>query len=492
MRVRPLDRRRRARLRVREEGGFTIVEAAIGALLLVLGALSVLQLFDVGTRNAYRAEESQVVNNLLQAQLEEIRRLPYAEIALTELPQKVPDSYDPRWRVEDERYATDRDGGGLEQLVYVGGTTPAGDQVTEGEVMPVSDPITVGDVTVRVFRFITWTSDPNCAECGAGVMKRVIVAAKVLRAPMSAEREFQELQSTITDPTITPEDNPAPPTEDPGTATVQLWLTDTTCDQSERVQTTADHQAHNTLSTCEAGQQTGETPGAPDLLDERPPQLIENPELLLFDYATDAAAEPVEGGDQDIGLLLPSDPIEECPVSPNDVPTDDPDAHLWRHYWVSPPVANENAELTGKGALELYTKTINGAAHPGELCAWLSVREPPAGPGEPAIDHHVVNVGDLGEGECRSGLGLNQPSFQFIRASWPQSWQKVTMPLCFVSVDGSGEIVPTELETGSRIVLTVMVAPDGTNPGQGLELMYDQVGFESRLELETNKVLDFD
>jgi type II secretory pathway pseudopilin PulG len=477
---------------LRDEGGFTLVEALIGALLLVIGALSVMQLLDIGTRNVYRTEESQVVNNLLQAELEEMRQLPYAQVALTEPPEKVPDRNDPRWRVEGDRYATGRDGGGLERLVFNGGTTPAGDPVTEGAVEPMSEPVTVGDVQVRIFRFVTWTHDPNCNECGAGVMKRLIVAAKVVRAPVSAEREFQELQTTLTDPTITPEDNPAPPTDDPGTATLQLWLTDTTCDHAARIQTTEDHRAHNTLSTCEAGEQVGETPGAPDLLSPRPPQLVDNPGLNLFDYATDAAAEPVEGADEDIGLLLPNGPIDECPVSPNDVPTDDPDAHLWRHYWVSPPIANAGAELTGRGALELYTQTINGATHAGELCAWLSVREPPGEPGGVAIDHHVVNVGSLGEGECREGLGLNQPSFQFVRVPWPKSWEKVTMALCFVSVNEEGEIVPTSLEPGSRIVLTVMVAPEDTRPGQGLELMYDQIGFESRLELETNKVLAFD
>jgi Tfp pilus assembly protein PilV len=40
-----------------DERGFTVVEGAVAALILVIGALAALQAFDSGTRNTFRAEQ---------------------------------------------------------------------------------------------------------------------------------------------------------------------------------------------------------------------------------------------------------------------------------------------------------------------------------------------------------------------------------------------------------------------------------------------------
>jgi hypothetical protein len=47
------------------------------------------------------------------------------------------------------------------------------------------------------------------------------------------------------------------------------------------------------------------------------------------------------------------------------------------------------------------------------------------------------------------------------------------------------------LPPNSRIAISLMVRKSGTDHGQGLEFMYDAVGFESRLELETNQIFSF-
>ena len=72
-----------------DERGMTIVEVAVAGLILLIGALSSLQLFDVGARNTYRAEESQVLTNRLQAELERIEALPYEQIAMTANPGTI-------------------------------------------------------------------------------------------------------------------------------------------------------------------------------------------------------------------------------------------------------------------------------------------------------------------------------------------------------------------------------------------------------------------
>ena len=113
--VRPCVRRLRRRLR--EQSGFTVVEGAVAGLLLMFGALGTLQLFDTSTRAGFRAEESQTLNNRLQAELEEIKQLPFAGMALTSLPSHSSDSNDPRWRVNGSNFAISSDGGILKPMV---------------------------------------------------------------------------------------------------------------------------------------------------------------------------------------------------------------------------------------------------------------------------------------------------------------------------------------------------------------------------------------
>src|SRR5688500_17813928 len=96
-----------------DQRGATILEGVVAALVLTMGALGVLRVFDAGARNTRRAEQSQVVNDKLQSELEEIRQIPYAQVALTSLPTTVGDSNNPRHRVSGSRYATSRDGTGL-------------------------------------------------------------------------------------------------------------------------------------------------------------------------------------------------------------------------------------------------------------------------------------------------------------------------------------------------------------------------------------------
>ena len=73
---------------VREEsqGGFTLIEVVIAIFLLMLGSLTILSLVDASARNNYRVEQSQVAVNQLEAELERIKQLPYAEVALASAP----------------------------------------------------------------------------------------------------------------------------------------------------------------------------------------------------------------------------------------------------------------------------------------------------------------------------------------------------------------------------------------------------------------------
>ena len=524
----------------REERGLTVVEGVIAAMLLVVGALGVLQLFDASTRNTFRAEQSQVVNNQLQAELEEIKQLPYDQIAMTGYPGASADPKDPRSRVANTVFAVDRSGapGSQQELVVNGGPIPAApvSQVVAGGVIsPEPTPFSTGDVSGQIYRFVTWTSDPNCAECGDGAMKRIIVAAKVDGVGSSFDRTFQEVQTDVVDPDITPDENPLPPAEEQEGNVAELWLTDTTCNNATRQPITGDHPGHNTRGICANGLKTGSTRGAPDLMFTEGPALEPNDQTPpLFDYANDPGAEPATGASLDRGLLMPTSYADSCALAPVlntldvrrlldgvltildlpalpgqldgvlDITGGDAAKHQRVHTWVSPPISGSGGVLLGEGTLELYTKTINGATHPGEICAWMSVRQPvtiparlcvlvcvPLGSTTIEVDLPMVNVGLLSDGECRTGLGLNLANFAYAQNPWPSVWSKISMPLCFAQVNSAGAVIPAVLPPSSRIAMSIMVKKSGTLPGGGLEFMYDHPDFESRLQLETNQLLSF-
>jgi hypothetical protein len=528
----------KTRLRVlrRDEQGFTVVEGLVAALILVIGGLGALQVFDAGARNTYRTEESQVLNDRLQAELEAVRQRPYAEIAMTSVPADQSNSNDPRWRVQGTSYAINRNGSSLKSMVYNGGSIPGGGTVSGGTVDPGPTPFAAGDVSGKIYRFVTWTSDPNCATCGGGFEKRVIVAATIDEAPVSFERSFQELHTDVIDPEAGP-DPGEPIEEDPEeTAKAQFWLTDTPCSANTRQPITGDHAAHNTRGVCSQGLKTGSNRGAPDLMYTEAAFATSPDPGAPFDYATDS--EPSANPAQDKGILMPWGSNSSCALQPvlntldvkrlleglitilnlsalpaqldgilgrdSDLLGGSSDKHQRIHTWVSPPIQGSGGALLGKGTLELYSQTINGAIHPGSICVWMSVRQSvtipaqvcevvcvPLGSTTIEVDLPYINVGVLSNGDCRTGTGLNLTNFQYSQNPWPSRWEPVRVPLCFVAVNAAGAVVPAVLPPNSRIALSLMVRQNGTDPGQGLEFMYDAVGYESRLELETNQILNF-
>jgi hypothetical protein len=526
----------RARDAARDEGGFSVVEGIVAAMILAIGVLGTLQLFDAGARGTYRAEESQVLNDRLQAELEAVKQLPYDQIALTSQPTNAPDANDPAWRVSGTKFAITRTGSvsSRREMAFNGTTAPGGETISGGVVDPGPEPFTAGDVSGEIYRFVTWANPENCPTCAAGMTKRIIVAARIDEAPISYERAFSEVQTDVVDPDATPDENPAPPDDPEDSTTAQFWLTDTACNESGRVPTSADHPAHNTRGQCSTGGTTGATRGAPDLMHTEAPSVEESPGTTLFDYATDV--EPAPGGD-DKGLLMPEvGDVGNCLLQPvlnlTNVKqllegglsaldlgappgvldgvldlTSGTDPQYRMHTWLSPQIANQNGVvLTGLGSLELFTQTIDGATHSGEICAYLFVRQTVAiprcllklagvcvsmsAPVDVVVDIPLVNVGVLSNGDCSTGTGLNLTNFQYSQDPWPSNWAQVSMPMCFVAVNSAGVPIETLLPKDSQLGLTLMVKDAGT--GAGLEFMYDRVGFESRLEVQTESLIAFE
>jgi hypothetical protein len=473
-----------------DQRGMTIVEGAMACLLLALGALATMQVFDAATRASYGAEERQSINNRLQAELEELKQLPYAELAMESLPVDSSDQNDPRWRMIGSDYAIASNGSQLKPVVV---------DATNGAVSAAPEPFTVGDVGGQIFKFVVWRDDPGCPEAlcpGSQDMKRVIVAAKITEAPVSYERDFHEIHGDVVDPDVTPVDNPAPgppvgggpgnppnpnnpPDPDDGTTTAEFWLTDTPCGAPwQRQPIVADHLTHNTRDVCDTGLKTGSTPGAPDLMFNEAPEL--DPAYPvdaqpLFDYATDV--EPAVNPGLDKGLALRRGTQNGCLLDggTTELPLLDlhspleTSKHEKVHKWVSEPMPQDfELLLLGHGTLELWTRTVNGASYPGKVCAWLYVRK--------VIDGVLVDV--TIDTPVITTLGSRY--FTYAQNPWPANWTPISVDLSFVSP-------PTILE-GEQIGLALTVERPGTTQ-DALEFMYDHPSFESRLQLATDRFL---
>ena len=115
-----------------------MVETLVAFLLLVVGVLATFQLIDTSRRTTLRAEESQVINDIGQRELEQIRALDYDEIALSGTPAPSGDPDNPGSRVggtSPNGTFNLQDGGPAANLVQNGGTRhrhPQGPNVSFG------------------------------------------------------------------------------------------------------------------------------------------------------------------------------------------------------------------------------------------------------------------------------------------------------------------------------------------------------------------------
>jgi hypothetical protein len=435
-----------------------VVEVVVAGLILTIGSLGVFGMVDAASRNSFRAEQSQVVANVTQRAMEEIKELPYEQIALTTLPAQEGGENNPNSRVSGTAFHTNRNGTGLKPMVS-GGSVASGPESFQ-----------VGDVKGSIYRYVVWDNCPGSLCTDGEYLKRAIVAVKLdSTASGGANRRYHELQGQLVDPEAEPSENPGPT---PGGGSVTpwtLWLTDATCDRSEpktpqeRAEE-GDHLAHNTRGVCATGPKSGNAPGAPDLLWPAAPPLSD--ETPVYDYATDV--EPLASPDTDKGLqlLVGSDcaamPATTIAASP------DSDTKMFQklHKWVTPPIpeASTDLTLTGEATLSLWTQSIEGAVYPAEICIWLFVREASA-------DVPVVRPLE------------SLTYFTHSEASWPSSgWTEITVSMSF-EAEGGGEVA---LPPASRLGFALSVDDSSES---GIQTLYDEPSFDSRIQLGTTGTL---
>lgn len=450
----------------------TIVEVVVAGMILIVGALGVLGIVDAAGHNVFRAEQSQVVANLLQKEMEKLRQVPYSELALTSLPSHATDPENPNNRIASTNFFyTGRNGTGLKQIVYNGGTSD-GETIKGGTVNPGPTTFEVGKLKGTVYRYVVWDTCPATLCQDGRHLKRAVVAVRLDTTAAGGARLYQEIQGQFVDPEVEPS---VLPEQDPGGSDDEswtLWLTDTPCNQAERLTPPAkegDHLTHNTRANCANGVHTGSTPGAPDLLW---PEAPTGETDYSYDYATDV--EPKSGVDEGLQILpggsCGAAATTELATGVAKEPDPHPAAYQQVHRWLSPPVPSHKGEqdllLTGEGTLSLWTRTLGAAVYSGEICAWLFARTESAGS---VTDTLVVNLGP-------------PPSldFSYFAQAWPSSgWTEISMPLSFGYAEEGGAL---PLPPGSRLGLALSI---GSGTSSALQLRYDMPSFDSRIQLAT-------
>jgi hypothetical protein len=455
--------------RLRAQDGMTFTEVIVAALVLTLGSLAVLSLVGASVKNNYRAEQSQVVSNRLQDEMEKFKQLAddvnYDRIGLTQAPVHSSDPNDPGWRVSGSSYAVNRNGTGLQPMVFDG-----------GGFAPVTQ-FASGDVHGTIHRAVVWEPSSACPAPEDPCLKRVIVSIKLdATGPAGAARRYQEIQSLIADPRASQRATPPPPGGDVTPWT--FWLTDTTCDNSDRQPLAGDHLTHNTRGVCSAGLKdaddcapvTGCSPGAPDLLVTHPPPIFS--EEPLINFGTDVLS-PDPSQDKGLRTIKPGTngcPALDNPQGPEPVVPPNPPRYQEIHKWLSPAIpSGSSVQLNGRGALLLWSRTVANVSYPARICVWLFQRQ--------------LNVFGVPQDTAALNLDASSaPYWQYSANPWPSDkWVEASIALHFS--------LPA-LAPGSRLGVAVQVERAGTTGG-GLQFLYDEPSFESKLEVKTTSPVPF-
>lgn len=145
------------RRRLACEGGFTLVEALVAGLVLVIGALAAVGGFNSTRHGDATAERNQIASAEAEGQLEVLRRLDYHDLKLTAAPPASQGQFDPAARVSGSTFQVSPSLS--EDLVL-----PADPSPGTASVVPYST-VAVGSggtqTQLEVYRFVSWR-DEEC------------------------------------------------------------------------------------------------------------------------------------------------------------------------------------------------------------------------------------------------------------------------------------------------------------------------------------------
>jgi hypothetical protein len=498
------------------EEGLTLIEVLMAAVVLALAAAATFGVLAAATRNAQRAQATQVALDKAQEEIEKLHSLPYSELALKRTPEYNTGPLNPNHRVSGPNFATKREPlGEYARMVVENGSLYGGGSISGAMVTPGPIPFRDGNVSGHLYRYVVWRNDPSCPESASGGedfcpgeqdYKQIIVAAQ-LDTPgnETGERNYVEVQSNVANPSSlalrstqgsepgggggsglgTAQEKKEREEEEArerqkeieegttrglgsGDAVTaqQFFLSDTPCaasGETTRETITGDHLLHNTLGTCASGPQTGSSkPGAPDALvlgapPDPAPEDETNPPL--YDYSSDSYLEPTP--DTDKGVQILHDDTAGCHYVPKS--SVHPEAKV--HRWVSDPMPR-NFVMSATVTLEFYSRTLNEASYPGTVCVYLFDRHET---GTSAEDKLLKNLTTGSEYWTISSQGTE---------SWPRTeWTKMRLTMRFIGA-------PLTIPSGDRLGVALSVDA-GTTPAEAIPIMYDHPNYPTRLEVDT-------
>jgi type II secretory pathway pseudopilin PulG len=456
--------------RLDREDGLTIIEVLVAALVLVAGSFATFGVLRTATVNNQRAKATQVALDRAQQEIEALRSLPNAELALTSTPPHSTDSLDPGYRVNESTatFALTRDP--FEEpsppyMVVKGGSLYGGGFV-EGAAVQPQESFASGDVSGEIYRYVVWRNDASCgASCpGTQDFKQIVVAVK-LDTPgnQSGERGYVEVQSDFVDPSDSAENDPIPPQGGQVNSPQQFFLSDTPCasaGETEREEWTEreSHALHNTLGTCASGMQTGSTVGAPDaLLLGSPPDPAPSDESNppVYDYSDDYLGQITPETAKGI-QLVPED-TGGCHFAPPEEGAAEPQ---WQfHRWVTDPMESKFT-LTENATLDFFTRSLSDLSYKGTLCVYLFDRHEEGSPPE------ATNTALPGAEATYSGKENGQ---------WPRNeWAEVRLPMSFEEFT-----IPKDDRLG------IAISVDGNSDSGAIPVLYDHPDYRTRIEIET-------
>jgi len=498
-----------SRLRsARHEDGFTLIEVLVASVILVMASMAVFGVLAAATRNAQRAQATQVALDKAQEEIEKLHSIPYNELALFKAPSPSSSPLNPNYRVSGNEFAVRRDPLGERAEMVLNGHPLYGGGESVGDVKAGPIRFEEGNVSGKLYRYIVWRNDPTCPESQTNLAedfcpghqdyKQIIVTAQ-LDTPGNeqAVHNYVEVQSQVVNPDARAqrttqgtdpggggrggggkaeeeelekelkEDQTGGLSSGKAVTAQQFYLSDAPCSASgatSRQEISGDHLLHNTLGTCASGPRTGQTLGAPDTLvrvspPDPDPEDESNP--ALYDYSSDTYLEPPVGTDQ--GLQLLHDDSAGCNFPPKS--SVHPEAKM--HRWVTDKMT-QPFKLNGNVTLEFYSRTLGEASYPGTVCAFLFKRN-----ASEATDERFRNAETTNLYWTYSSQGTG---------SWPRTaWTKLRLTM---KISGAQEI-----NTDERLGLALSVDA-GTTPAEGLQIMYDHPDYASRLEVDTTTPIE--
>jgi prepilin-type N-terminal cleavage/methylation domain-containing protein len=440
------------------ERGFTLMEVVTAMLLLTVGLLGVLGVYDGSRGLTAASERTTVMAHRAEAEIERIRGLGWAGIALDAVPTRSADPANPAsWLTTDAppRLRPDRRSAAtVEDLVVDPGL---------GRVPATARTWDDGRLSGRLYAWVSRTPDAHCgAGCPDGGEARRITVAVTIEGD-GPERRPLVVSVLVTDPSAAPAglvaDGSRNPLEDPtiscagasgavapcvtpvasGSGTT-WFLYDTPAREGSWAPVTGDHPTDRTvapLGLCLLPDVTG-CPG-PDLMGDEPtPAADVLPPLL--DRSTDVPGSAGTGG-----RVLERDDVE-CDGAPSA-------DNATSQRWVTPPL-QADTRPTGQGGMTLYSRTTSGSEARVTVCVQLSVAP----------------------GPVRELLGL--PTTILGTASYTlAAWPAVMTPVSFAFA------IPGQIATvaaGTRISARVWLAASSRSD---VVLAYDHPAVQSSLQL---------